>query len=295
MRVAFLLLLSAVGAADVVVLKDGRVVEGTVTEVAVAGADGKITRHTEVAAVHLAADRELLDERSLSSNLRFALARARVEPRGGVGVYLGRGAFAPSAQAVVRRLEEARVRPKLLFAPDVTAAALKGLKTIVVPGGWAPSMLAALGADGQRALVGFVRGGGGYLGICAGGYLPCETVVWEGSAFPYPLRLVAGKATGPLADLAPWPSSAGVTLSLGRREAVALYAGGSAFEVAGAQVLARYPDGSAAIVRKGRMILTGAHVEFAAATDRDLLAGWADGVAPGDGALFRDLLAQLRK
>ena len=297
-EIVVLLLLGAVVAADGVFLEDGRRIEGTVVEIAVAGADGRISRFkgSEVAAVRLASDRELLDERSLAKNLRFALARARIEPRGGVGVYMGRGAFAPSAQAVVRRLEEGGVSPRLLFASDVAPAGLKGLRAIVVPGGWAPSMLAALGADGQRALRDFCEGGGGYLGICAGGYLPCETVVWEGREHPYPLRLMPGRAEGPVAGLAPWPNSGGVKLSLGGgRKVRALYAGGSSFDVEGARVLARYPDGSAAIVRKGKMILTGAHVEFAAGKDVDLLEGWATNVEAGDGLLFRELLGLVRK
>jgi len=76
----------------------------------------------------------------------------------------------------------------------------------------------------------------------------------------------------------------------------ALYAGGASFDVPGAKVLARYPGGAAAIVSvrrgKGRLVLSGAHVEFRTGEDADILAqdAWATGLEPGDGGLLLRLL-----
>ena len=234
-------------------------------------------------------DRELVDLKNLERNLRFALARKGLRVDATIGVYLGRGAFAPSALALVRRLDERRRAPRLLFEADFSDAGLAKLRRVVFPGGWAPSMSAALAPGGLAALRRFVKGGGQYAGICAGAYLACAEVEWEGVAYPYGLRLVEGRAIGPLNAIAPWPQSAAVRLDLGP----ALYAGGSRFDVAGARVLARYPDRGVAMITarfgKGRVVLTGAHVEFDSKRDKDLLAGWAEGIECGEKKLV-DLL-----
>jgi len=245
-------------------------------------------------------ERETLDSKWIEANLRFALERKGKPFDETIGVYLGRGASAPSALAIVRRLDSLKRPPRLLFERDFLSGRLAGVKTIVMPGGWAPSMVRALGAKGVDALRRFLERGGNYLGICAGGYLVCRSVVWEGKRYRYPIRIAPAVATGPLNDIAPWPKSAGVKVTLrDDTKARALYAGGSRFSIESGTVLASYPDGSPAIVDLqhggGRMILTGAHVEFAARTDRDLLEGWAEGVECGDGALFSRLLKRFSR
>ena len=247
-------------------------------------------------------ERERTDLRWLVRTLRFALERARAgtEATGDVGVYLGQGVFPPSGLAAVRRLDEAGLEPRLLFASDVDKAGLKGLRLLVMPGGWAPSQLAGLGAGGQEALVAFVERGGRYLGICAGGYLPCTEIEWEGQVLPYPVGLVRGRASGPVPGRVPYPRAEVFRLELegGGREP-ALYAGGSSFEVEGATILARYPGGKPAVIEvkkgRGRLILTGAHVEFSTRKDRDLLdeEAWARGLKPGDANLFETFRKRL--
>lgn len=250
-----------------------------------------------------AADRERTDLRWLVRTLRFALERERRGARkeGKVGVYLGRGVFPPSGIAVVRRLDEMGTPPRLLFSGDVTTKGLAGLRRIVVPGGWAPSQLEGLGKDGRESLVEFVEGGGRYFGICAGSYLPCTYVRWQGRTSPYSVGLVRGTASGPVAGRTAWPTSEVLDLDLekgGRRRV--LYAGGPTFDVKGAEVLARYPGGEAAVIEvmcgKGRILLSGAHVEFSTRHDADLLTegGWATGLDPGDAKLFAKFLRRLR-
>ncbi len=277
---AALALLAALAAGDIAVSPDGKVVRGRIARVVFA--DGRTVANP--AAVHLDHDRVLLDLRSLVANYRFTHARGPAKKNARVAVYMGTGAFAPSAQAVVKRLDEAGHRPRLLFDGDVDAATLKGLRAIVFPGGWAPSMLVGLREDGQKALAAYVRGGGRYLGICAGGYLPCKNVRWEGRDHPYPVALVDGVADGPVPGLAPWPKSEVVALRPGKtgrnnKKLRAIYAGGAAFSVNGARVLARYEAGSAAAIEvnagKGRLVLIGVHPEFDA-TDGDILT-WAGG------------------
>ena len=64
-------------------------------------------------------------------------------------------------------------------------------------------------------------------------------------------------------------------------------------------MLARYPGGAAAAIEvrhgKGRLLLTGAHVEMHGKTDEDLLAeeSWATGLATGDASLFNVFLTRV--
>lgn len=300
MRIAilgFLFACVSVVSADEVVTLDGSVVQGRVESVQVEGRG--VMAGDQLLAVRLSADRTLIDANWIERLLRFALDRARrdVKNDGSIGVYVGRGVSAPSAMAVVRRLDERKHAPRLLFESDMTADGLKGLDAIVVPGGWAPSELSGMAQAGQAALADFVQKGGGYLGICAGGYVPCFDVVWEGVRYPYPMGLAKGTATGPVPDLVPWPQAQSVQLTLAGRKTMALYAGGASYTIQGATILARYPNRSTAAVEvrhgKGRLVLTGAHVEFDGEKDADLLDGWATGVQPGDAKLFHALLKRV--
>jgi putative intracellular protease/amidase len=243
-----------------------------------------------LAAAVLAQDtRELGDLRNLDRTLRFALERNGRAVDSTVAVYLDRGVFAPSGLAVVRRLDERKRPPRLLFRGDLRADGLKGVATLFVPGGWAPSIRAGMGPEGRAAVKAFVKAGGRYAGICAGSYLACRDVVWANERFDYPIGLAHGTAIGPLDAIAAWPKAASVKVA-GRST---LYSGGCRFVMPGAKVLGTYPDKTPAIIAttygKGTVVLTGVHVEFVARKDKDLLARWADGVACDGGPLF-DLL-----
>ena len=49
----------------------------------------------------------------------------------------------------------------------------EGFTVLCVPGGFANNTDSALGDKGYAIIQQFVRGGGGYVGICAGAYLGC--------------------------------------------------------------------------------------------------------------------------
>ena len=228
----------------------------------------------------------VVDHQNLERNLRWVLARerehaARVAKEATVaaarvGVVADAGVWHPSARGVVDALEAAGVPCIVLDRTLVTKAGLEGLEAIVLPGGWAPYQVAAWGPEGVAALRGFVEDGGRALGICAGAYAMAKDVRWDGAVFPYPLGFFDGTADGPVAGLAVWPARAPVRLAVdapGKARGLApfattdvLYYGGGRFVGgSGVTVLARYPDGSAAIVErrvgKGLAVLCGAHLE----------------------------------
>lgn len=231
----------------------------------------------------------LADAANLEQNLRWILARERAGPTAGavVGVYADLGAWAAGARSLVEALEKGGTRCRALDASLFRKEGLGGLRALVLPGGWAPHASAGLGAEGIAAVRAFAEQGGRCLGICAGAFLLSREVRWEGATYPYPLALFDGTAEGPLEGLATWPASCPVRVrptDEGKRRGLAtlegldvLYYGGPRLVGgSGVEVLATYPDGSAALVArrvgKGEVLLSGIHLErppsASAATDR---------------------------
>jgi hypothetical protein len=123
-------------------------------------------------------------------------------------------------------------------------------------------------------------------------------VAWDGREYPYRLGLANGTASGPVPGLVAWPGTQALAIRAGGRQVTALYAGGCRFAIEGSTVLAEYDGGAPAAVEtrlgKGRVVLIGVHPELTGG-DGDLLAGWADGMAPGDGSWFVSLLQRLAR
>lgn len=228
------------------------------------------------------------DRVNLERNLRWMLVRERAagratKPATGadaaapvVGLYADAGAWHEGVRATAAALESEGCRVKTLDYSRVTKADLDGLAAVVLPGGWAPFQRDAIGAEGLAALRAYVEAGGRVLGICAGAYLISREVRWEGEDIPYPLGLFDGRAAGPIDGLAPWPRRSPVKLAVtadGKRRGLGaadakdvLYYGGARFEGGtDTTVLARYPDGGAAIVErrvgKGAAVLCAVHFE----------------------------------
>lgn len=61
---------------------------------------------------------------------------------------------------------------------DIREGRLGGYDVLVVPGGHAGVQGTALGAAGRKAVREFVRGGGGYVGVCAGAFLAGVNDEW---------------------------------------------------------------------------------------------------------------------
>ncbi|MCD6480286.1 hypothetical protein J7L65_05835 [Candidatus Bathyarchaeota archaeon] len=52
----------------------------------------------------------------------------------------------------------------------------KGCRVLIIPGGYTAEMVSALAPQGLKEIRNFVRGGGLYIGICAGAYMAAERV-----------------------------------------------------------------------------------------------------------------------
>ncbi len=196
-----------------------------------------------------------------------------------VGIFVDSGVWPVGARSIAGALESAGVRTRLLDGSQLRRNELSHLDAVVLPGGWAPHQWAAAGDAGLAALERYVQEGGRCLAACAGAYLVSSVVRYEGATYRYPLALFDGVAEGPVPGLAPYPQCGPVALTpteqgqrrgLGRITGKTFYfSGGPSFRYGtNVAVLARYDDGSAAVIARpyghGEVVLTGVHFERSA-------------------------------
>lgn len=96
-----------------------------------------------------------------------------------VGVYMDTGA-GPSVNDLLRALNGSKdVVVSKLTAAQIRSGRLAGLDLLIQPGGSGGGQGRNLDAPGRKAIRGFVREGGGFIGICAGAYLASAHYSWS--------------------------------------------------------------------------------------------------------------------
>jgi N-formylglutamate amidohydrolase/glutamine amidotransferase-like uncharacterized protein len=96
-----------------------------------------------------------------------------------VGVYLDKGA-GPSANDLLRALGKFdQVSVTKLTAEQIRSGGLAGLDILMHPGGSGGEQGRNLDEPGREKIRGFVREGGGFIGICAGAYLATAQYPWS--------------------------------------------------------------------------------------------------------------------
>ncbi|MFN0065556.1 MAG: BPL-N domain-containing protein [Chlamydiales bacterium] len=203
-------------------------------------------------------------------------------------VYLGEGVDLPLFRLLVRELRSLSFCSPFSVNRDffLEEGWEQKCEVVIIPGGRDIPYHARLKGEPNRRLKEFVVSGGGYLGICAGGYFGAGFVEFEkGGELEVvdhrELAFFPGKAVGPAygKGVFSYDSQAGVrSAALSWKEGVShvYFNGGCYFDQSDAhphvEVIARYEDleGSPpAIIEckvgKGRAILSGAHLECSAA------------------------------
>jgi glutamine amidotransferase-like uncharacterized protein/N-formylglutamate amidohydrolase len=96
-----------------------------------------------------------------------------------VGVYVDEGASASveNLLSVLSRFDGVSVTK--LKADDIRSGKLAELDLLIQPGGSGSGQGRHLGEDGRDAIRGFVKSGGGFIGICAGAYLASADYSWS--------------------------------------------------------------------------------------------------------------------
>lgn len=96
-----------------------------------------------------------------------------------VGVYFDKGA-GPSVNDLLFVLSKFNdVSVTRLRADDIRAGKLAELDLLMQPGGSGGGQGRHLGEEGRAAICGFVKDGGGFVGICAGSYLASADYSWS--------------------------------------------------------------------------------------------------------------------
>lgn len=98
-----------------------------------------------------------------------------------VAVFEGEG-VGPSSERLISALrgeEERRLKVARISAKEIQGGRLKDFDVLVHPGGSGGKQGRALAESGRKAVREFVRGGGGYLGVCAGAYLATNDYEWS--------------------------------------------------------------------------------------------------------------------
>ena len=96
-----------------------------------------------------------------------------------VAIYEGPGVFGSGVADVkkaVRALPGSTI--KVLGPEEVGTTDLSAFDVIAFTGGSGSKQAAAIGDAGKANVLKFVRGGGGYLGICGGSFLACSGFSW---------------------------------------------------------------------------------------------------------------------
>ena len=156
---------------------------------------------------------------------------------------------------------------------------------LIIPGGRADPYHDALYPNGYKKILDFIKSGGSYLGICAGGYYGASKIIFEKGNPAYEiintntLNLYPGIAEGPAYDLGVFrynsEEGARVASVMADNITFPTYFNGGCFfhshqDNPNIKILAQYadiPHQPAAIIfcdyGKGRVCLSGVHLEYA--------------------------------
>lgn len=198
----------------------------------------------------------------------------------------GPSTWALGVDAIDRTLQANGMRTRRLTRTELNATGVPAAAVLVFGGGYAyPGYTHGITPAGKAAIRRAVRSGTAFVGICAGAWIACRTVVYDGVSYGretgYDLALLDAAGYGPVPTLARFPSSAPALVRVAASAATGAgsvrriqYGGGPYFQKlpANTSVLATYEvPGSEAHARpavialkygRGTVVLWGPHPEM---------------------------------
>ena len=108
----------------------------------------------------------------------FLLSLAQDKPTR-VAVYVDKGTSASLPQVLTALAKQPNLIIERVMAHDIREGKLDGYDLVVFPGGSGGGEAKALEESGREKVRQFVRGGHGYIGICAGAYLASSDYSWS--------------------------------------------------------------------------------------------------------------------
>lgn len=210
-----------------------------------------------------------------------------------VAMYFGPGMDEHSALAMGKAFQWMGCHVEILNADDIKSDSLNNYDVLAIPGGESrPNPWEELGLEGKSMIQTFIKGGGGYIGICLGALYACDLCYFWGIKWAKDelyLDLFPGIAHCGQEDIAPqggWPLMTWLNKSEGShpiidamtdRIRIVYYPSSpylqpyrdtnvtivSTYEISGNPAMVAFEYG------KGRVFLCGPHPEIEVDDDRD--------------------------
>ncbi len=203
-----------------------------------------------------------------------------------IALYSDNGAWDKSVTAAKNMFGWMGYTVEIIDAEYIHANSLRGFKIVSFPGGDMYQYSLDISDSGKEKIREFIRNGGGYIGLCAGGFFTSEKLYWQGSRLIMSsLSLFEGTSWGPNNEIVAYPRYGMCDVILDTTHVIArgmsdslsvLYYWGPCFEPEGDEIfhLGTYSaiNKAAMLVFEygaGRVFATGTHPEIEEDSDRD--------------------------
>jgi putative intracellular protease/amidase len=109
----------------------------------------------------------------------FAASLNAANPIIRVALYDDAGAFGKGVPRITEQLGKVKdVKLTIVKGSEIAGGILKDFDVVIFSGGSGSKQSAGIGEQGVAEVQKFVKGGGGYIGICGGAYLACSGFSW---------------------------------------------------------------------------------------------------------------------
>ena len=205
-----------------------------------------------------------------------------------VALYSDQGADPSCITATVNMFEWMGLSIQEVSSEEIRMGCLGNFDLVCFPGGDMYQYSGSLSAEGISSVRSFISNGGGYIGICGGGYFAAEDVYWMGNQLPMEsLELFKGRSEGPvdefeqvgyqaMAQINLLDTLHPITQSILNPSWILYWIGPkftlenpSEVEILGEYDSGNYPVMLAFEYGSGRVFIIGTHPEFEEDSDRD--------------------------
>ena len=205
-----------------------------------------------------------------------------------VALYSDQGVEQSCITATVNMFEWMGLSLQEVSSEDIRMGCLEDFDLVCFPGGDMYQYSQSLSTEGISRVRSFISNGGGYIGICGGGYFTAEKVYWMGNQLPMEsLQLFKGRSEGPVAEFEQvgyqamvqiniLDTSHPITQSVLNPSWIFYWVGPkfipeNPYEV---DILGEYDSGNHPVILafeygSGRVFIIGTHPEFEEDSDRD--------------------------
>lgn len=116
-----------------------------------------------------------------------------------VALYSDQGVEPSCITATVNMFEWMELSIQEVSSEEIRMGCLENFELVCFPGGDMYQYSQSLSSEGIARVRSFISNGGGYIGICGGGYFAAEEVYWMGNQLPMEsLELFEGRSEGPV-------------------------------------------------------------------------------------------------